>query len=94
LEAVTMATDEQETRELLAAWEQRGIPVPLKVLEAPYRDLLRPRPRSTGMGTSTCQLAGTAQIAVSVRNRVAAPARALSGGAIPGTYRHPDPRSR
>ncbi|MFY9805939.1 MAG: APC family permease [Pseudonocardiaceae bacterium] len=42
LEAVTMATDEQETRELLAAWEQRGIPVPLKVLEAPYRDLLRP----------------------------------------------------
>jgi amino acid transporter len=42
LEAVTMATDEQETRELQAAWEQRGIPVPLKVLEAPYRDLLRP----------------------------------------------------
>lgn len=42
LEAVTMATDEHETRELLAEWEQRGIPVPLKVLEAPYRDLLRP----------------------------------------------------
>ena len=42
LEAVTMTTDEQETRELLAAWEQRGIEVPLKVLEAPYRDLLRP----------------------------------------------------
>jgi len=42
LEAVTMATDEQETRELQAAWEQRGVPVPLKVLEAPYRDLLRP----------------------------------------------------
>jgi amino acid transporter len=42
LEAVTMATDEQDTRELQAAWEQRGIPVPLKVLEAPYRDLLRP----------------------------------------------------
>ena len=37
-----MATDEQETCELQAAWEQRGIPVPLKVLEAPYRDLLRP----------------------------------------------------
>jgi hypothetical protein len=37
-----MATDEQDTRELQAAWEQRGIPVPLKVLEAPYRDLLRP----------------------------------------------------
>jgi amino acid transporter len=42
LEAVTMATDEQETRELQAAWGQRGISVPLKVLEAPYRDLLRP----------------------------------------------------
>jgi amino acid transporter len=42
LEAVTMATDEHETRELLAGWELRGIPVPLKVLEAPYRDLLRP----------------------------------------------------
>jgi hypothetical protein len=42
LEAVTMTTDEQETRELLAAWEQRGIQVPLKVLDAPYRDLLRP----------------------------------------------------
>jgi hypothetical protein len=42
LEAVTIATDEQDTRELQAAWEQRGIPVPLKVLEAPYRDLLRP----------------------------------------------------
>jgi amino acid transporter len=42
LEAVTMATDEQETRELADAWQQRGISVPLKVLEAPYRDLLRP----------------------------------------------------
>jgi amino acid transporter len=42
LEAVTMAADDEETRELRAAWEQRSIPVPLKVLEAPYRDLLRP----------------------------------------------------
>jgi amino acid transporter len=42
LEAVTMATDEQETRELADAWQQHGIPVPLKVLEAPYRDQLRP----------------------------------------------------
>jgi amino acid transporter len=42
LEAVTIATDEQDTQELQAAWEQHGIPVPLKVLEAPYRDLLRP----------------------------------------------------
>jgi chromate transport protein ChrA len=42
LEAVTMATDEQETHELADAWQQHGIPVPLKVLDAPYRDLLRP----------------------------------------------------
>lgn len=42
LEAVTVAVDEQETRELEAAWDRYGIPVPLKVLEAPYRDLLRP----------------------------------------------------
>jgi hypothetical protein len=42
LEAVTMATDEQETRELTDAWQQHGVPVPLKVLDAPYRDLLRP----------------------------------------------------
>ncbi|MBV9058217.1 MAG: APC family permease [Pseudonocardiales bacterium] len=42
LEAVTMATDEQETRELAEAWQRHGISVPLKVLEAPYRDLLRP----------------------------------------------------
>ncbi|MGH3764207.1 MAG: hypothetical protein ACRDS0_13495 [Pseudonocardiaceae bacterium] len=41
LEAVTMAAAEQETRELLAAWEQRGISVPLKVLEAPYQSALR-----------------------------------------------------
>jgi len=42
LQALTLATDEQETRELRAAWEQRGISIPLKVLEAPHRDLLRP----------------------------------------------------
>lgn len=42
LEAVTLATDDEETRELQKAWEQRAMTVPLKVLEAPYRDLLRP----------------------------------------------------
>jgi amino acid transporter len=42
LEALTLATDEQETQELRAAWEQRGISVSLKVLEAPHRDLLGP----------------------------------------------------
>ncbi|MCU1649957.1 MAG: hypothetical protein JWQ60_1106, partial [Pseudonocardia sp.] len=42
LEALTLATDEQETQELRAAWEQRGISVSLKDLEAPHRDLLGP----------------------------------------------------
>jgi hypothetical protein len=42
LEAVTIAVNDEDTRELLAEWERRGVPVPLKVLEAPYRDMLRP----------------------------------------------------
>ena len=42
LEAVTIAVHEEDTRELLAEWDRRGVPVPLKVLEAPYRDMLRP----------------------------------------------------
>jgi uncharacterized membrane protein len=42
LEAITMAIDEGETRKLVAEWERRKIPVPIKVLEAPYRDLIRP----------------------------------------------------
>ncbi|GAA5172597.1 APC family permease [Pseudonocardia eucalypti] len=42
LEALTLATDDEETRELRRTWEQHEITVPLKVLEAPYRDLLRP----------------------------------------------------
>ncbi|NMH99285.1 amino acid permease [Pseudonocardia acidicola] len=42
LEAMTLAVDEDETRELLEEWRRREIPVPLKVLEAPYRDAVRP----------------------------------------------------
>ncbi|HEY6423612.1 MAG TPA: APC family permease [Pseudonocardiaceae bacterium] len=42
LQAITMAIDEEDTRELLAEWERRDIPVPIKVLEAPFRDLVRP----------------------------------------------------
>jgi hypothetical protein len=42
LEALTLDVDPDETRRLLAAWDQREIPVALKVLEAPYRDLVRP----------------------------------------------------
>ncbi len=42
VDALTLDVDPNETRDLLAAWDQRSIPVPLKVLEAPYRDLVRP----------------------------------------------------
>ena len=42
LTAVTARTSPEETEELLAAWEAREIPVPLKVLDAPFRDLTQP----------------------------------------------------
>ena len=42
LDALTLEVDRDDTRELLAAWNQRNIPVHLTVLEAPYRDLVRP----------------------------------------------------
>ncbi len=42
LDALTLDVDPNDTRDLLAAWNQRNIPVHLTVLEAPYRDLVRP----------------------------------------------------
>ena len=42
LTALTLSVDEEETRLLRTEWERRAIPVPLTVLEAPYRDLSRP----------------------------------------------------
>jgi hypothetical protein len=42
LEALTLDTEHEETRALLDEWARRQIPVPLKVLETPYRDLARP----------------------------------------------------
>jgi amino acid transporter len=42
LEAVTMDLDAAETRELVSEWEGRELPVRLRVLAAPYRDLARP----------------------------------------------------
>ncbi|MGA9309137.1 MAG: APC family permease [Pseudonocardiaceae bacterium] len=42
LEAVTMELDAAETQELVGEWERRDLPVRLKVLAAPYRDLARP----------------------------------------------------
>lgn len=42
LEAVTISVDAEETRELRAEWDRRGIDVPLKILESPYREVTRP----------------------------------------------------
>ncbi len=42
LEAVTVQMDPDKTRQLLAEWDERGIGVPLTVLDSPYRELVRP----------------------------------------------------
>ncbi len=42
LEAVTVNVDPEETRALQAEWDRRGLPVPLKVLDSPYREITRP----------------------------------------------------
>ncbi len=42
LEAITVDVDPQETRKLVDEWDRRGIPVPLKVLASPYREITRP----------------------------------------------------
>ena len=38
LEALTVNVDDADTRTLVAEWESRDIPVPLKVVESPYRE--------------------------------------------------------
>jgi hypothetical protein len=42
LEAVTVSVDPVETEALQQEWDARGIPVPLKILESPYREVTRP----------------------------------------------------
>jgi amino acid transporter len=42
LEAVTVNVDLDETRALTDEWDQRNLPVPLKVLDSPYREITRP----------------------------------------------------
>jgi hypothetical protein len=42
LEALTVGYDPAETAELLRQWEERSIPIPLKVIDSPYRELVRP----------------------------------------------------
>ncbi|MDD7936847.1 APC family permease [Actinomycetospora lutea] len=42
LEALTVNVDDADTRTLVAEWESRDIPVPLKVVESPYREITKP----------------------------------------------------
>jgi hypothetical protein len=42
LEAVTVNVDDADTRRLTKVWGDREIPVPLKVVESPYREITRP----------------------------------------------------
>jgi amino acid transporter len=42
LTAVTVNVDEKDTRALQQEWERRGIPVPLTVVDSPYREITRP----------------------------------------------------
>jgi amino acid transporter len=42
IEALTVKVDPQDAERLAADWERRGIPVPLKVLDSPYREVTRP----------------------------------------------------
>lgn len=42
LEALSISVDPAETKGLKAEWERRGINVPLKILDSPYREITRP----------------------------------------------------
>ncbi|MEU3315141.1 APC family permease [Streptomyces sp. NPDC006687] len=42
LEALSISVDTAETKALKQEWERRGINVPLKILDSPYREITRP----------------------------------------------------
>src|SRR4029450_6196405 len=42
LTAVTVNVDEKDTRGIQAEWERRGVPVPLTVIDSPYREITKP----------------------------------------------------
>jgi hypothetical protein len=42
LTAVTVNVDEKDTRQIQAEWERREVPVPLAVIDSPYREITRP----------------------------------------------------
>jgi amino acid transporter len=42
LEAITVVVDPEETARLQAEWDAKDIPVPLRALDSPYREITRP----------------------------------------------------
>jgi hypothetical protein len=42
LTAVTVNVDDADTRAIQQAWEEYDVPVPLRVIESPYREITRP----------------------------------------------------
>ncbi|NRQ30953.1 APC family permease [Nonomuraea sp. NN258] len=42
LEAITVGVEGEDARRLQEEWERRGIPVPLKMLDSPYREITQP----------------------------------------------------
>jgi hypothetical protein len=42
LEAITVSVDADEAAKLQEEWDRRGIPVPLKILDSPYREITGP----------------------------------------------------
>jgi amino acid transporter len=42
LEAITVAVDQEEAARLQEEWDAQGLPVPLKILDSPYREITRP----------------------------------------------------
>src|SRR5213078_363545 len=42
LEAVTVNVEPDATKALQAEWKRRDLPVPLKILDSPYREVTRP----------------------------------------------------
>ncbi|MQY17482.1 APC family permease [Nocardia macrotermitis] len=42
LTAISVNVDDSDTRQLARDWEQAGVPIPLKVVESPYREITRP----------------------------------------------------
>jgi len=42
LEAVTVNVDDADTKKLMRDWDRRKLPVALKVIESPYREITKP----------------------------------------------------